>query len=128
MKRIILFYTFFFTPVLMVQAQTTVTFNVDLRPMMRDSTFIPGQHYLQVNGNLYPFGQNRPVRLNDETPKDSIFTAEVRFSRRYNNEQLTYNYEIVKPEEILKERGGRSLILSGQDVTLPPVGFNSFVQ
>lgn len=95
---------------------------------MQDSSFIPGQHVLQVNGNLYPFGQNRPIRLSDETPKDSIFTAEIRFSRRYNDERLKFNYEIVKPNETITERGGRSILLTGQDVTLPPVGFNSFVQ
>jgi hypothetical protein len=127
MKRIILLFALIFTQFLIVQAQTTVTFNVDLRPMMKDSTFIPGQDFLQVNGNLYPFGLNRPVRMSDNTPKDSIFTAEVQFSRRFNNERLKYYFEIVKPDETLSESSNRFVHLNGQDIILPPVGFNSYV-
>lgn len=111
-----------------VQAQTSVTFNIDMKQMMQDSTFIPGQHVIQVNGNLFPFGPNRPVRMRDEQPKDSVFTAEVSFSRRFNEERLRFNFEIVKPVETIKERGPRSIVLNGQDITLPPAVFNSFIQ
>ncbi|MEX0845423.1 MAG: hypothetical protein WD022_09070 [Balneolaceae bacterium] len=128
MKKIFLLSFFLFIPALILHAQTTVTFNIDLKAMMKDSTFIPGQDFIQVTGSLYPLGNRRAVRLKDEEPVDSVFTAEVEFSRRNNDENLKFNFEIVKPDELISEKGRRTITLTGQNIIIPPVGFNSFVR
>ena len=46
----------FSIPLISVNAQTTVVFNVDMRAAIQDSTFIPDQDYVQIKGNLYTLG------------------------------------------------------------------------
>ncbi|MGN8226836.1 hypothetical protein [Gracilimonas sp. BCB1] len=126
MKRLFFIPVFLLACTITVQAQSKVTFNVNLTPMLKDSTFVPGRDYIRVTGNLSPIS-TRPVRLHDSNPVDSIYTAEVRFSSRYSNSELEYNFEIVHPEGKKKtEQLPRKVRLSGRELELPPLYFNAF--
>src|SRR6056297_2585424 len=90
----------------------TVTFNVNMKPMLEDSSFVPGQDVLRVTGNIYPLGPNQFVQLRDTSPRDSIFSAEVRFTNPQPNEVLEYTFQILRPEnQIERERGMRRIPL-----------------
>jgi len=73
-------------------SQSKITFNVNLKPQLEDSTFVPPNDFIEITGDLYPLGKNKRLRLRDSAPKDSIYTVEIRFPRRLNNQQLTYTY------------------------------------
>ena len=105
-------------------AQTQITFNIDMRPFMADSSFIPGRDVVEVKGNFYPL-DSRPLRLTDTSPKDSIFTAEVTFPSRYNNLTLQYNYELVLNGRRRTEDSPRGIVLNGRPTVLPPLHFNA---
>ena len=113
------------TSTIEVQAQHKVTFQINLKPMLEDSTFIPGQDYVQVTGSFSPIS-TRPVRLYDTNPVDSIYTAEVRFSSRYSNQELEYNFEIVSPDSKKKERLPRKVSLRSREIELQPLYFDAF--
>jgi len=105
----------------------TVTFNVNMKPMLEDSSFVPGQDVLRVTGNIYPLGPNQFVQLRDTSPRDSIFSAEVRFTNPQPNEVLEYTFQILRPEnQIERERGMRRIPLRSTDMDLPPIYFNAF--
>ncbi len=107
-------------------AQNTITFNVNLQPQLADSTFIPGRDQLRIVGDLYPINTPNPYYLIDEEPIDSIYTITIRFSSRFRNQTLTYNFEMmanyIRTVEVLP----RSIQLQGREVELDPLYFNAF--
>jgi hypothetical protein len=125
MKRFFLLSALLFLAPQIVKAQSsTVTFNVILKGQLEDSSFVPGRDYVRVTGNIPPL--NRPLILKDTAPIDSIFSGEITFSSRFNNQQLRYNYELVIDRRVTAEDTPRTLPLNGQDVILPPLHFNAF--
>lgn len=126
MKTILTIFFLITIPVISVYAQATVVFNVDMRSVMKDSTFIPGQDHVQIKGNLYPLGLRVPTKLKDTPPMDSVYTVEIRFPRQHSNKSLNFNFEIVKPKSVISEQGPRTLILNDEKIDLQPLGFNSF--
>lgn len=126
MKRLFIIPALLLTFSMAAQAQSSVIFNVNLTPMLEDSTFVPGRDYIRVTGNLSPI-KTRPVRLYDSNPVDSIYTAEVRFSSRHSNSELEYNFEIVHPEGKKKtEQLPRKVRLTSREIEIPPLYFNAF--
>lgn len=66
-----------------INAQTSITFNVNLKPQLEDSSFIPGRDNLKIVGDLYPIITPNPYYLVDEEPIDSIYSITIRFSSRF---------------------------------------------
>ncbi|SMO82069.1 hypothetical protein [Gracilimonas mengyeensis] len=109
-----------------VLAQSNITFNVNLKPQLEDSVFIPGQDKIEIYGNLYPLGMNKTLQLVDKAPIDSIYTVEIRFSRNYNGKNLRYNYVLRTDEGELRESNPRSINLQKGETELDAIYFNSF--
>lgn len=110
-----------------VSAQTKVTFNVNMKPMLEDSTFIPGQDILRVKGDLQPFTRVTTFQLSDEQPIDSVYSVTVNFPRRYTDQTLTFNYFIQTLNRgTLQESLPRYIELKGMDVNHPPYVFDTF--
>lgn len=107
-------------------AQTTVIFNLNLKPQLEDSSFIPDRDILEVTGNLYPFGYNKNIKLEDLAPVDSIYTVEVNFSGAENNKTLEYNFLIRTEREEFKENRPRVLELHNGTIALDALYFNAF--
>lgn len=126
MKKLLLTTFLVSLPLLLVHAQTTIVFNVDMRAAMKDSIFIPNQDQVKIKGNLYPLSRRAGKRMTDQAPADSIYTVEVRFPRQHSGKNLTFNFEIVKPRSVLSEQGPRSILLNNEHIDLQPLGFNSF--
>lgn len=107
-------------------ARQQVTFNVNIKPQLKDSVFIPGRDQLRLVGNFQPINTARPYLLSDEEPIDSVYSVTINFPRRFRNQTLVYNYEMtinyVKRTEDLE----RELMLRQGDVELPPLFFNAF--
>ena len=103
-----------------------ITFNVNLKPQLEDSTFVPGRDKLVLVGNLNPINGLTPYILSDATPKDSIYSIKVRFSPRFRNQILNFNFEMttngVKQTELMP----RSVQLMGREVELDALYFNAF--
>ena len=111
---------------LTVNAQTSITFNVNLKPQLEDSTFIPGRDQIKITGDLYPINTPNPYYLIDEEPIDSVYSITIRFSSRFRNQMLNYNFEMmanyIREVEVLP----RSIQLQSREVDLDPIYFNAF--
>ena len=108
-------------------AQTSeITFNVNLKPQLEDSIFVPGRDQIKIVGDLYPINTPNPYFLLDEEPIDSVYSITVRFSSRFRDQILTYNFEMmtnyIRNVEVLP----RNIQLMGQDVQTDPLYFNAF--
>lgn len=107
-------------------AQTKVTFNINLIPMMEDSTYVPERDIVRVTANQFPLGTNRFANMKATADNDSLFTVEVSFSRRLNGQQLKYNFEVVTPNKTFKESAPRVIILRGEPIETPALYFDDF--
>jgi hypothetical protein len=107
-------------------AQSSVTFQVNLKPQMEDSVFVPGRgDVAKISGDIYPL-KNGGVILKDESPKDSVYVAEVKFSRAYLGKKLNYNFLIETETQTIKESMPRALGIRSGDLTLDAFYFDSF--
>ena len=112
---------------LSVQAQTTVKFNVNIKPFLLDSTVVPPLDYVELTGDLYPLGQYKFVRMTDEEPIDSVYSVEVTFPRRFLNRRLLYNFVIRRPSSTDKFEGlQRNLVLRPGEFATDSLFFDSF--
>lgn len=124
----------FLTAVLIVPAgayaQSRITFRIDMRAQMKDSTFIPGSHTVELTGNQIPFSNIRTLPLKDEEPADSVYVRTVIFPSTTNGALLKYNYIIRDEDRVIQttERRPRLLPLDGQQRQLPVTEINSFYQ
>lgn len=109
-----------------LKAQTEVTFNINLQPLLADSSFIPGMHFLEVRGDLRPFTRTTAFQMKDDAEIDSVYSVTLNFPRRYNGETLTFNYFIksIRGGE-RKEFLPRYLRLNGREIELPPYYFDA---
>ena len=108
------------------EARQQVTFNVNLKPQLEDSVFIPGRDQLQLVGNLQPINTARPYLLTDTEPIDSVYSVTINFPGRFRNQTLVYNFEMtvnyIKQTESLERR----LLLRTGEVELDALYFNAF--
>jgi hypothetical protein len=126
MKKISTLILFILFSFINLQAQTVI-FNVNLKPNLEDSSFVPSQDKLQIIGNFYPLGPNRSIQLIDEAPIDSIYSAEIRFNSRYRGETLEYNYQIVDMDGNKNtENMVRKITIRAGETELPALYFNAF--
>lgn len=95
---------------------------------MKDSTFIPDEHSIEIQGNLIPFSEIHTISMRDKPPADSIYVTTVRFPSLVNGEVLEYNFMIRTKSNTITERRLRLLPLKGQEQVRPVAGFNNFVQ
>lgn len=122
----VLFVTLFLIAFTIVAEAQSVTFNVNLKPQLEDSSFVPGRDELKIVGDLYPLNTPTPYILIDEEPIDSVYSITVRFSSRFRNQTLTYNFEMISNYVRLTEVLPRNLQLQGREVDLDAMYFNAF--
>lgn len=112
-----------------VHAQTKVTFRVNLKPMLEDSSFVPGQDVLEVSGDLMPFSRTKRFELRDEAPADSIYSVTVEFPRRWNDHMLNFTYIIRSRFNLYKEKQEafpRMLELKTREITTRALLFDTY--
>lgn len=109
-------------------AQATVTFNVDMKGLLADSLFVPGEDQLKLTGDIFPLGRGRDMLLKDTAPEDSIYSVEVSFFSRDAGDMLIYNYLIIRPESTEREIQPRQLLIPSGNTELTPIPFNAFVR
>ncbi len=109
-----------------IHARQQVTFNVNLKPQLEDSIFIPGRDQLQLVGDFQPINTARPYFLTDTEPVDSVYSVTINFPGRFRNRTLTYNFEMtinfIKQTEDLE----RQLQLPVGEMSLDALYFNAF--
>lgn len=109
-----------------VQAQSEITFKVNLTPQLEDSIFVPDRDKIYLEGNLFPLKNSRKINLKDPAPADSIYEATVNFPPSANDKQLNYNFVIVTPEKEITEQRPRQIRITSDDRELDALYFNSF--
>lgn len=108
-------------------AQTRVIFQLNLKQEMKDSVFVPSEHSIVITGDKRPFSRTRTFEMEDKSPIDSIFTAEVDFPSSVMGETLRYNYVIKREIGDLEEFRPRLLPLKERNrLILNVMFFNDF--
>ena len=113
-------------------SQNKITFSVDATQMLKNEIFLPQQSdSLVIRGNFNSWSGNKQV-LND-SDGDSIYllTYDIEGSA---GDTLQYKFVIVKsegfdswevnPDPNNPDHGNRTLVLTGQSQTLPPINFD----
>ncbi|XWN37040.1 MAG: hypothetical protein ROO71_13895 [Balneola sp.] len=128
MKKIILMMAFAVSLAAYSQAQTSVTFNVDMKYALDNGLFNTITNKIYLKGDITPLGENQAqyLELTDTAPVDSIYSVAVVFPAIYTNDLLTYNFVIERVLSTEHEERTRELTLSGQPEVLPEIKFNSF--
>lgn len=125
--RIFLFSLFMLIGSQQASAQSEITFNVNLKPMLEDSSFVPGQHTLLIKGNRAPLNFRTGMRMEDKAPADSIYSVTITFSRTITGRDLEYGFFIRQPNgRETAEDIPRTFNLPGRKVDLDALYFNSF--
>lgn len=108
-------------------AQSRVIFQINLKQEMKDSVFVPSEHSIVITGDKRPFSKTRTFAMEDQSPIDSIFTAEVNFPYSVMGETLRYNYVIKRENGDLEEFRPRLLPLKERNrLILNVTYFNDF--
>lgn len=107
-------------------AQSSVTFNVNLKPQLVDSSFVPGRDQIEIIGNIRPLSMLRGYVLTDTEPVDSVYSVTMNFSTRFNRNTLTYNFVMTANSIKLTEVLERNLTLQNREVSLDALYFNAF--
>lgn len=107
------------------QAQAQITFQLNLKPQLEDSVFIPGRDVVKLKGNTYPL-TGSGITLVDASPKDSVYSVEVRFPGSANGNRISYNFVLETEPKTLKESMPRQLRLSRGKRELDALYFDSF--
>lgn len=103
-----------------------VVFNLNLKPQLADSVFIPGRDVLQITGSEYPLNTAAPVIMRDLPPIDSIYTATVRFSSRLTGKTIQYNFEMMLEGRRIGESLPRTLLIPADKTELDALYFDAF--
>ncbi|MBO6524751.1 MAG: hypothetical protein JJ971_13050 [Balneolaceae bacterium] len=107
-------------------ARQEVTFNINLKPQLEDSVFIPGRDQIRLVGSLQPINTARPYYLTDTEPIDSVYSVTINFPTRFRNQTLVYNFEMTINYRKLTEDLERQVLLRQGEVELDALYFNAF--
>ena len=107
-------------------AQVSVTFKVNLKPQLKDSTFVPNRDQIYLKGDTFPLTTQGKVYLKDVAPTDSVFQTTVEFPVSSVNQTLNYNFFITTPNKTLKEQMPRQLKLQKGKTELDALYFDTF--
>lgn len=125
LKTVILTFVVFLLASQAGQAQSTVTFQLNMEPQLKDSVFVPGRDVVKLKGDLYPL-TGKGVTLSDTAPKDSIYSVEIRFPGSANGKTISYNFVLETGPKTLNESMPRQLRLRRGSHTLDALYFDSF--
>lgn len=103
-----------------------VTFNINLKPQLEDSVFIPGRDQIRIYGSAQPINLATPYYLIDEEPIDSVYSVTINFPRRYQNQTISFNYEMTINYRKMREDLERRLLVQQGDISLDALYFNAF--
>ena len=109
-----------------LQAQPRVTFNLNLQPQLKDSTFIPGRDRVEITGNSFHFMYPNNRLTDNSIPKDSIYTITLRFTNRDIGETYEYNYVLYIDGEPQGESMPRQIRIRNANQVLDPLYFDAF--
>ncbi|HAH50868.1 MAG TPA: hypothetical protein DCL80_06205, partial [Balneola sp.] len=98
MKKVILMMAFAVSLTAFSQAQTTVTFNVDMKYALDNGLFNTVTDKIYLKGDISPLGENQAqyLELTDTAPIDSVYSVAVVFPAIYTTDLLTYNFVIER--------------------------------
>ena len=107
-------------------AQVSVTFKVNLKPQLEDSTFVPNRDQVYLKGDKFPLSTQGKVSMNDGAPVDSVYQATVEFPVSSINQTLNYNFFITTPNKTMREQMPRQLKLQKGKTELDAFYFDTF--
>lgn len=128
MKKVIFVLAFAFSFTAVSQAQTTVTFNLDMKYALQNGLFNDLTNDLFIKGNISPLSESSAgfLEMTDTAPVDSIYSVVVEFPAAFDNDLLEYNFVIKRVLTTENEDRKRELTLSGGEEDLPAIKFNSY--
>lgn len=110
------------------QAQTKVSFQIDMKYALQKGMFNDLTNAVMLKGDKSPLGTSviQYVQLKDTAPVDSIYTAVIEFPSTHDGKLLEYNFVIKKLLTSEQEDRVRQITLNGGEMELPAIVFNSY--
>jgi hypothetical protein len=108
------------------QAQTNVTFQVNLDYELSNGVFNPEEHKVELSGNVYPLSQTRYIQLQPTESDSTIYFADVEFPPSSLNRVVTYRFRLNLGGRFMNEDLPRNLTIPNRSISLDPLYFNSY--
>lgn len=109
-----------------LNAQTTVTFKVNISDLTEIQEFDPERDRVELIGSRYPLSATVPVVMKQDEDNPDLFTKEVTFPSSMVNQQVEYQFRARLNHSYRNEDIPRTLRISNSDISLPSIYFNSY--
>jgi len=111
-------------------SQQQILFAIDMQQEIASGEFQPADDAVYLTGNQAPLSDINSIKMEDSSPVDSIYVANVDFPPSANGKTLKYNFVIVKDGDRKQEDRPRVLKIQGNQANrrLDLAYFNSFAQ
>lgn len=107
-------------------AQSDVTFQVDITHLPGGDEFNPDEDKIELIGNKHPLSATRPLELEQDEDEPTLFKVTVSFPMSMENSQLEYQFRALIDNRYRNEDIPRSLRITVKDETLDALYFNSY--
>lgn len=108
------------------EAQSDVTFQVDITDLLNDVEFNPDEDRVELVGNQYPLSSTQPLEMKRDEDTPTLFKVTVSFPGGTQNTQLEYQFRAMIDNRYEREDIPRSLRLTANNQTLDALYFNSY--
>ena len=109
-----------------LNAQTTVTFKVNITDLTNAQEFDPERDRVELIGNRYPLSATMPAVMKQDEENPDLFTTEVTFPGSMANQPVEYQFRVRLNHSYRNEDIPRTLRVSNSDISLPSIYFNSY--
>ena len=108
------------------QAQSKVTFQVNLDYELSNGIFNPEEHKVELSGNVYPLAQTRFIEMQPTESDSTIYFADVEFPSTSVNRVVTYRFRLNLGGRFMNEDLPRNLTIPNRSMSIDPLFFNSY--
>lgn len=109
-----------------LQAQTDITFQVDLTHVFEDREFDPERDKIELIGSQHPLSATRPLEMKRDEDEPTLFKLTVTFPMSAENSQAQYQFRALINGRYMNEDIPRSVRITSENRTLDALYFNSY--
>lgn len=109
-----------------LQAQTDVTFQVDLTHVFEDHEFDPQRDRVELIGSHHPLSATRPLEMKRDEDEPSLFKLTVTFPVSAQDSRVDYQFRALINGRYMNEDIPRTVRVTSENRTLDALYFNSY--
>ena len=110
----------------MVQAQTDITFQVDLTDVFENHEYDPQRDRVELIGSHHPLSATRPLEMTRDEDEPTLFKLTVSFPMSAWNSRVDYQFRALINGRYMNEDIPRTVRITSENKTLDALYFNSY--